>query len=674
MRTLSVALSLVALLLAGCAALNPLASSDDASPRATTTASTTTPPATPRTVLPKRPIPQEISVPPAFENALRRGTRTPDGHPGPDYWQQGASYTLEARVYPDEKRLEGDGQITYQNNAPRSLSVLRLELLQNVHAEGALRLRPAEVTGGIDLRYVVADGDTLTPEGVPGYAVEGTQLVIRTPEPLASGASATLDIGWSFQIPQQGAGGRMGYSEDDLLYLAYWYPQMAVYDDVYGWHTDPFTGNAEFYAGFADYDLTIEAPEQWLVLSTGALQNPDSVLAPPIADRMREAYASDETVQVVGPDDFGAVTRTNDEGRLRWHFTAERVRDVAFSVTRASLWDAARTAVGDRDGDGQTDYAYINTLYRESAPRWAEVTRYQQHALTFQSDYTGIPYPWPHMTAVEGGGIIGGGMEFPMMTIMGDYNARGDSALYYVTAHELAHMWVPMIVNTNERRYSWMDEGMTTFLENESRYDFFPGPDHKINDQRNYIFTALAGIEGEMMRRSDFHYSGQAFGIASYSKPATILVALRGVLGPDTFMRAYRTFLNEWAYKHPYPWDFFNTVERVSGRDLDWFWRSWYYETWTMDQAVADVQPTPDGTQITIADRGTVPMPVHLAVTLDTGETMRIQIPVDTWLSGATRATVDIDADAAVTEVLLDPDRHFPDVDRANNTWEHTSP
>jgi hypothetical protein len=667
MRLLPAALSLVVLLLTGCAGSTPLSSPDAASsPSASATP--------PTSILPKRPLPRDVTVPPAFENALRLDTRSPDGHPGPDYWQQEARYVLEARVYPDEKRLEGDGQITYQNNAPRTLSVLRLELLQNVHAEGAARLRPAEVTGGLNLHYVVVEGDTLMPGDVPGYAVEGTQLVIRPPEPLVPSTSTTLDLGWSFQIPQRGAGGRMGYSEDDLLYLAYWYPQMAVYDDVYGWHTDSFTGNAEFYAGFADYDLTIEAPEQWLVLSTGALQNADSVLAPAVAERMRQAYASDETMQVVGPDDFDAITRTSDDGRLRWHFTAERVRDVAFSLTRASIWDAARTAVGDQDGDGQTDYAHINTLYRESAPRWAEATRYQQHALTFQSEYTGIVYPWPHMTAVEGGGIIGGGMEFPMMTLMGDYNARGDSALYYVTAHELAHMWVPMIVNTNERWYGWMDEGMTTFLENESRYDFFPGPNHRLGDQRGYVFTALSGVEGEMMRRSDFHYSGQAYGVASYSKPATVLVALRGVLGPDTFREAYRTFLSDWAYKHPYPWDFFNTVERVSGRDLDWFWRSWYYETWTLDQAVADVRTTPDGAEIVIEDRGTVPMPVLLTVTLDTGETMHIRLPVDPWLSGATRTTVDVETEAAVTQVTIDPDHRFPDVDRANNTWSRTSP
>ncbi len=619
----------------------------------------------------KRPLPHAVELPPAFAEAVARGTRTEDGRPGPNYWQQQAHYTLEARLFPKEKRLEGRARIRYTNNAPRSFGVLRLELAQNMHAEGALRFEQAEVTGGVRLHRVAVGGQTLEYNEVepPGYMVEGTQLYVGPGEEIASGATVEVEIDWSFTIPQAGASGRMGYSEDNFFFLAYWYPQMAVYDDVEGWFSDPFTGGAEFYHGFADYDLTVEAPAGWLVAATGALQNPDAVLTPAVAARMRQAHQSDTPVQVVGPGDFDTATQSGEGGRLRWRFTASNVRDAAFSVTRESIWEAARALVGDRDGDGQIDYTTINSFYRETAPRWKEMTRYQQHAITFQSEYTGFPYPWPHMTAAEGGGIIGGGMEFPMMTLIGDYNARGDSALYWVTAHELGHMWIPMIAGSNERRFSWMDEGATTFLENQARFDFFPGPNHNEPDRQTYLATARNNAEGEMMRRSDFHYTGEAFGTASYSKPATVLVALRGLLGEYVFKNAYQTFIRDWAFKHPYPHDFFNTIERVSEKDLDWFWHSWYYETWTLDQAVVGVRQEEGETRVIVQDLGNVPMPVRMTVTLDSGENLYVTLPVEGWLQGRRELSVSVTAPDRIARVEIDAEGHFPDVDRSNNVW-----
>lgn len=607
-----------------------------------------------------------------FLAAVARGTRTLTGRPGPAYWQQASRYALTARVFPEERRLEGTARIRYTNNAPQALERLHVELAQNLHREGVVRNEPAEVTGGVDLRRVALDGRPLA-EGAEGaaarYAVEGTQLVLFLPTPLAPGASAELEIDWAFRIPQAGAGARMGYSGDDLLFLAYWYPKVAVYDDVHGWFTDPFQGTAEFYHGFGDYTLTVEAPTGWLVMATGALQNADEVLAPAVAERLRRAHAGDATVQVVGPSEFGAATRPGRDGRLPWRFSAQQVRDVAFSLTRASIWDAARTPVGDRDGDGETDYAHINTFYRPAAPRWREVTRYQQHSIAFFSQYTGLPYPWPHMTAVEGGGIIGGGMEFPMMTLMGDYNARGDSALYYVTAHELAHMWVPMIVSTNERRHSWMDEGTTTFHENQARADFFPGPRHYLDDQNTYLAVARAGLEGELLRWSDFHHPGPAFGIASYMKPASLLELLRVVLGEETFLRAHRDYLATWAYKHPTPYDFFNTFERVAGRDLDWFWRSYYDETWLLDHAVASVRQAGGTAEVVVEDRGQAFLPAWVTLTLADGQTVEREVPVETWLRGARQATLRVPVGAPVVRAEVAANPRIPDVDRTNNVW-----
>lgn len=262
-----------------------------------------------------------------------------------------------------------------------------------------------------------------------------------------------------------------------------------------------------------------------------------------------------------------------------------------------------------------------------------------------------------------------------MMTLIGDYNERGDSALYYVVAHELAHMWVPMMLSTNERRYAWFDEGTTTFNENNARMEFYPGRNHFLGDQDTYVQVARAGQEGPIMTWSDFHRPGPAYGVASYSKPASVLHALTGVLGEETFERAYREYFDRWVWKHPYPWDMFNTFEDVAGRDLDWFWRAWYYESaqdgeWLLDQAVAGVERLPSGqTRITIGDEGWVPMPVLLRITRQDGAVLEERIPVDRWLQGAATATITVPAGAPVTRVEIDPDRYFPDADRRDNVW-----
>lgn len=629
---------------------------------------------------PRRPIPYPVIPDSDYIDALRNGTRGETGEPGPNYWQQWTSYRIKARLLPADKRLEGTARIVYHNHAPRALPAVFLHLHQNLHAPGNIRNEVQEVTGGVHLERVAAAGVELEPEprgNGPGYSVRGTIMALRLPARLASGDSVELGLDWSFAVPQSSSG-RMGWSRDDLFHIAYWYPQMAVFDDVVGWQLDPYLGNAEFYAGFGDYDVTVEAPAGWVVRATGELQNPRDVLPPDVRERLERGARSDTVVHVLTGDQFGPGTATlgGPGATLRWRFRASRVRDFAFSAASRSMWDATRTPVGDRDGDGVTDYARIEILYREDAPLWKNTWRYAQHAIDFLSRWTGYPYPWPHMTAIEGGGIIGGGMEFPMMTLIGNYNQRSDSSLYYVTAHELAHMWVPMIVGTDEKRHAWMDEGTTSFNENQARKEFFPGIDHDEPDRNSYIQVARVGREGEMMRRSDYHYPGPAYGTASYSKPSTVLVALRGLLGEETFRRAYTQYIRDWAFKHPKPWDFFNTFSTVSGRDLDWFWRSWYYETWMLDQSVAAVTAGVAGetgaaeTRITVEDLGFVPMPVRLTITLENGDTLRDEIPVDTWLAGNRSATVNLRTTSPVTRVEIDAEHAFPDVDRGNNVWE----
>jgi len=634
------------------------------------------PAATGGTMAARRAVPNPIVVPRDFQRAITRGTRTTTGAPGPRYWQQRADYRIRATVDAAAKTLTGSETITYHNRSPDTLRVVWLQLMQNVHQPEAPRNEEAEVTGGYRFTRVAAGGQPVRESedlrSGSGYAVDFTRMAIRPASPVLPGDSVRLELDWSYQIPQAGAGARMGHSRDNLLYLAYWYPQVAVYDDVVGWQTDPFLGGAEFYMGFGSYEYTVDAPEGWVVMGTGTLANPERVLPTDVLQRWRRAAQSDTAVRVLGAGGFGAgkATLRGASGRLQWTFRADSVRDVAFSMTRESNWDAARTPVGDRNGDGRTDYVLIQSLWRSTAPRWANSVKYSQQSITHHSEFTGVRYPWPHMTAVEGEDIMGGGMEYPMMTLIGPYNAQGDTALYSVTAHELGHMWFPMIIGVDERRYGWMDEGTTNFNENEAFNDFYRGArSAHLREQGQYTSFVNNVGDPELLRWTDLQQSNLG-GFATYTKPATLLSALRGLLGEETFLRTYRNYARTWAFKHPKPWDFFNAFNAGAGRNLDWFWSTWYKEAWSLDQAVGSVTSSGANTVITIEDRGTAPMPARLLVTRQDGTTERREVPVETWLGGARTATVSVPTrNSPVVRVEIDPTSSFPDVDRANNVW-----
>lgn len=625
----------------------------------------------PAQILVERPFPNQIPVPDWHQRAIENGTRSPDGRPGPNYWQQFSEYDIQVTLYPEANRLSGKGTIIYHNQSPDTLESLHLDLDLNIHKKGAIRLEESEVTDAFTIKSIKINGNDLSYQnrrGV-GYKIDHTRLIIVPDQSLKPGETVDISIEWDLDIPQSGGGGRMGYDSGNVFFLAYWYPRMAVYDDLEGWHPDPFLGRAEFYHGFGNYSLSITAPYEWVVMSTGTFLNPEEVLAPHIYERYLRAHDSVDIVRVIDVEDFGRATvRHNDGKNLTWNFRAENVRDVAFSATKESIWDAAKASIGDKNGDGNDEFILVNSFWREYARNWSQSIPFQQHSISFLSKYTGFPYPWPHMTAVEAGNIIGGGMEFPMMTVIGDYNRSGANALYSVTLHELAHMWIPLIVSSDERRYSWFDEGYTEFHTNEGMMDYLSGVDFRELARQRYLFFVMFDREGEMMRWSDLQYTPRAFGHASYTKPATILTALQGVLGDEVFMEVHRELFRSWNHKLINPFDWFNLVESVSGKDLFWFWRSWYFETWTMDHEVVRVEQTRNGSVITIRDNGDAIMPVDLTITLRDGKEHFMRKEVNDWILGRREIQIQVPY-RNIVRVEIDANRWFPDTDRSNNVW-----
>jgi aminopeptidase N len=409
-------------------------------------------------------------------------------------------------------------------------------------------------------------------------------------------------------------------------------------------------------------------------MATGTLENPEEVLSLVTQDRLAAAAVADTLVMIAGQAerDAGVVTADDAEGSLTYRFAADSVRDFAWTASNVQRWDATSAVVPDRDGDGEDDRVLIHSFWREDrAPLWARQWEYAKQSVEHHSRYTAFSYPWPHMTSVEGADIISGGMEFPMLTLIGPYEGQDGQALFNVTSHEIGHMWVPMIVGSNEKRHAWMDEGSTTFLEDQSRMDIWPGVDHHRIEARPYLQVAAAGQEQSMMRHGDYYEPGPGYGIASYNKPATLMVALREILGREVWEEAYRTFISEWAFKYPSPWDFFATFERFAERDLDWFWTAFYYETWTVDHAVREVTSrTGGGATIVIDDRGSAPYPGVVRIRTASGTDLVHDVPVEHWLEGNTTYEIEVEPSAgAVTRVEVDPGGYAPDVDRSNNFW-----
>lgn len=605
----------------------------------------------------RRPIPYPLIPSPQLAQAMEKGTRTTTGQPGPNYWMNEAAYTIEASLDPKTSIVSGTSQVVYRNNSPDALPQILVHLHQNVYAPGVVRNRMVEVTGGVDLKSVSLNGSVLTPSDNPRqspYSVRGTILTIRLPEPLAPGASTTLGFAWSFRVPD--AGTFRNGTDGEAWYVAYWYPQVAVYDDVNGWKADPYMGEGEFYADFASFDVKLTVPEGFTVAATGTLENASDVWSEQSVARLEAAVANPEAiVRVVDEEDLGQATQDAKNDRLTWHFRADRVRDFAWGTSARYLVDAtvAETGAGS---------SMIYSFWRPGTG-WERSAEFVKFTIEYLSR-TFFPYPYPHMTAVEG--PLGGGMEYPMMTLIG--RSRSERGLFGVTFHETAHMYFPMIVATDEKENTWMDEGLTSFNTAEGEAEFW-GEDPWPGESRGYLSIAGTGMEYESRRHADRYPVFQsARGIAAYTKPAVALHALRGIVGNDVFYKAFREYANRWAWKHPQPEDLFNTFEDVVGEDLDWFWRTMFYETWTLDHAIASVVDEDGQTRVTVRDEGLSPFPVLLRATYADGTTSETRMGVEAWMAGHWEQSKLLPR-SGVVKVELDPGGFLPDVKRDNNIW-----
>ena len=603
--------------------------------------------------------------------AVARGTRALSGAPGPRYWVQGARYELRATIDPAKRVLQGDGLLRYRNRSPDTLRTLAISLAQNLFRSGAPHDETVPLTGGIDIDGLcvtrlaraaaakLCSSDAL-PRARTDLRVDNTIGWLTLPAPLLPGDSVDVRAAWHFVIPTEAAP-RMG-SDGSVTMIGYWYPQFCVYDDVAGWEVDPYLATGEFYMDDADYDVRITAPSGYLIAASGVLQNPGEVLSPVVREHLQRAAHSFAAVPIVSDSLRKLHGATMPGLHLTWRFTAHGVRDFAFYASREVVWDAMAALV-PRAGGNESDTVLIHALYRPRMHDWRRAADDGRQSIEHFSRLL-WPYPWPQMTLVEG--IVDGGMEYPMLTVV---SVSGDAhELVTTLAHEIGHMWYPMRVGSDERRFAWMDEGLASWLE-RSLLRVSVGHDDD-DDGIPDLYRTITGMHAEesMLTHADHYSSTLAYTAASYDKPVVVLRAFSAEYGDSALISGLRSFGEAWSGKHPYPADFFRMVFAAAGSERDAFVDEWIRGTGHLDVRIDDVVRTRDTLTVTIHSAGGVHLSEPVVVTRNDGTTEQHLISAADFRRDAIQ-TLRIPSAHSVTSIVVDPARRRPDISTANQRW-----
>jgi hypothetical protein len=537
--------------------------------------------------------------------------RTASGAPGPAYWQQRADYVIEVEINDETQVLSGKETITYYNQSPETLTYLWLQLDQNINSpENALaKTRSAAIRDSVPARFIAGPLGLYDYKGgysilnvadkagqkLP-YTINNTMMRIDLPQPLRSGEQVSFSVQWKYTINDMvKISGRSGmeYFPDDgnyIYFIAQWFPRMCVFDDYEGWQNKQFLGAGEFALTFGNYRVRITVPADHIVGATGWLQNPKEVLTREQLERFEKARQTfDKPVFIVTEEEARKKEKLRSTKKLTWEFYAENVRDFAFASSRKFIWDAMAVRNGSNTPLAQSLYP------KEGNPLWAqESTLAIKNTLDVYSSRT-IDYLYPTAYSIN---WVGGGMEYPMVSFNGGRPAKDGSIsertrvrMVYIIVHEVGHNYFPMIVNSDERQWTWMDEGLNSFLEKETMRERYPHLNYNENTPKAIVnfMKGDKSIMRPVMASSD--NQGASFGNNGYSKPAAALTVLREtVMGPDLFDKAFKEYAQRWAFKHPKPADFFRTMEDASGVDLDWFWRGWFYSTDHVDVTLDEVK------------------------------------------------------------------------------------
>lgn len=606
-----------------------------------------------------------------FMNRKGNAYRAASGVPGPEYWQNQANYNIDVSLLPDKHLITGKVEIEYINNSPFELDYAWLFLEQNrfkPDSRGTLTTPLSgnryngDVDGGYKLSNIKAETNNSTSSK---HIINDTRMQVFFEKPIKpNGGKATISMNFEFKIPKKGMD-RMGRLEvkNGIIYaLAQWYPKMVTFDDINGWNVMPYLGAGEFYLEYGNFEYAVTVPREYIVVGSGELQNPKDVLTKKQQKRFDKARQSDKTKFIVKPNEVGDIDKIRPEGKsFTWKFKMQNSRDIAFAASKAFIWDAAKIDLPNGK-KALAQSAYPKESYGNNA--WERSTEYTKASV---EHYSNKWFPYPYKNAVNVAADVGG-MEYPGIVFCG-YKSKGAS-LWGVTDHEFGHIWFPMIVGSNERRYAWMDEGFNTFINLYSTEAFNEGeyPNRMLMAKSSLIPWFLSPNREPINTYPDVAQT-QNLGIVAYYKPALGLYILREyILGEERFDYAFKSYIKAWAYKHPTPADFFNVMENAAGENLSWFFKAWFYSNDNIDLAINGVEKLEETYQIKFENFG-IPLPVVYNVYYEDGSKDELRLPVEIWQRGDTWTTK-INTKKTIKKVVIDPNRILLDVKPDNNRWE----
>ncbi len=604
---------------------------------------------------------QELYKPRDIMQAYKNNTRSEDGKPGKNYWQNTANYNIKVNLTPPTRTVRGTEEITYFNNSPDTLRSLNFKLFLNNHKPGAARLYPASpdyLTSGTHIDSFAVNGENREWKDQN----DGTNKSIKLKKPLLPKDSIHLAIDWHFDVSKQS--GREGAIDSTTFFLAYFYPRIAVYDDYSGWDEMTFTGGQEFYSDFNNYKLEVNVPKNFLVWATGELQNPKEVLQEKYSQLLEQSMKTDSVIRIVTPQDLRENQITRQDSVNTWKWEARDIPDVTFAVSNQYNWDAGSVELNDENGRKRVS---VQAAYDDASEDFHHMVKFGKHALKwFAENYPGIAYPYPKTTIVRGYAD----MEYPMM--VNDNSAKNLDEARFVVEHEIAHTYFPFYMGTNETRFGFMDEGWATALEHLIGIADL-GEEQAVKNFQNFRVRYWAGdpsMEEDLPIITPSNIlSGHALGNNEYGKAALGYLAVKDLLGDEGFTKALQGYMKRWNGKHPIPWDFFYSFNDISGKNLNWFWDAWYFSNNYIDYALEDVEIGRKEAELKIKNIGGMPAPFDIVVTTEDGKTKTIHKSPELWKDNTENVEVEIEDVKNISKIEINGGI-FMDADPSNNSWK----
>ncbi|MCP4910800.1 MAG: M1 family metallopeptidase [Bacteroidetes bacterium] len=597
----------------------------------------------------------------SLENAIafQNGTRSNDGKPGPNYWQNHADYKIDVELLIDKSMLSATETVIYHNNSPDTLNKLVLRLYPDIYKKGNARswpVAPDDLNDGTIIKELAINGNNININDSRDVRRSATNLFINLEELLLPSDSLKVDMSWELFIPKTQTI-RMGNYGNNRLFIAYWYPQIAVYDDIDGWDILEYFGTVEFYNDFNNYEVNITSPPGFTIWATGDLMNMNDIYTEKVIKNHKKASTSSGIINIFTVEDCRDNRVLKNTGKNIWSFVANDVPDFSFATSLESNWDAAST-IADKKTNRRV---LVDAVYPDSSNTFDKAVYYGLISVNFMVDsLPGYPFPYSHITSFCNG-ENGGGMESPMMVNEGD--PSDDGSAMSLIFHEILHTYFPFYMGINERKYAWMDEGWASWLSYGIADNL--APDYNYFSRVSSSFENMSGKEKEvpLMFLSYQIKDYQSYRSHSYTKPALAYAYLRNAIGDSIFKSALYSFIDRWHNKHPGPYDFFNTFENISGQDLDWFFIPWFFSRAYADIGIKKV--TFDN-KVVVENNGGLPLPIYLSCTYldDTQETFYRNASV--WKNGDRGIIFQLNKNKKPIRITVGNDI-VPDVIKENN-------